>query len=130
MNLQDCMKTWRGTLEHFGISRGVSQWEETQIARAERIYGAELVELALFGARFEKKTDKFDPKDYLSLARILEKDRQGVARIDLYANAGDRKRKSLQPSTPQEPEIPTEQKRTDPARVREIIANVFKPVSK
>lgn len=127
---KECVATWEGTLRHFGINRTVSDWENTQIIRAALKYGEDMVELALFGARFEKKTEKFDPKDYLSLARILEKDRQGVARIDLYANAGARQRANAQSEAGQRAAASEtlSVERTDPKRVREIIANAFRPI--
>lgn len=127
--IEKCVQTWQATLAHFGIARNVSAWERTQIGRAAQNYGSEMVELALFGARFEKKTENFDPKDYVSLSRIIEKDREGRLKIDMYANAGARKRKTASPVAPKSSEPEQEQYVTDPKRVREILGKAFGGIS-
>lgn len=87
-----CKATWQGTLDHFKTGRRVSLAEETIIGRAIRTNGAELVDLALYGARYEPKYDDFDPKTHVSISRVLEPDREGKIRIDKFANWGGQAR--------------------------------------
>lgn len=62
---------WKTTLKHFKAERELIPGEDLEIARAASRYGAENVRLALVGARFEEKTETFDPGKNLKLQRIL-----------------------------------------------------------
>lgn len=69
--------------------------EELEITRALQSQGFEIVELALFGARHEEKTQSFDPGKHVSIRRVLGKDAQGQSRIDKFANLGAQKRTQI-----------------------------------
>lgn len=85
--LESCCKTWEGTLFHFGIHKKTwSPKEREMIARAIQAHGAEYVDQALYGYRFRERFEKFDPKKNVSLANCLERDRDGVLRIDKFVN--------------------------------------------
>lgn len=79
-------QTWQETMRHYGIERGISVVEESMMARWLGLTGFETVNLALKGARYEAKTDKFDPSKHLSITRVLDR-----ARIDKFANLGAQK---------------------------------------
>lgn len=81
-----CKETWAQTLKHFGIDRPLTLYDESTIARAVIKFGGETVDRALYGARFEPKTDKFNPKDYLGLSRIFSPDKFGNYKIDKFVN--------------------------------------------
>lgn len=88
-------ETWIQTLAHFGITdRKISPMEEQMIARAIQRWGVETTDQALYGARFEKATEKWNPKEHVSLSRILERDKQGNWRVDKFANLGAQQAKS------------------------------------
>lgn len=90
--LEACVKTWVGTCQHFGISKIVADHERTEIFRAMQRFGAEYVDLALFGARFEKPTEGFNPADHLSLGRIFGRNKSGVLQIEKFNNLGEKNR--------------------------------------
>ena len=128
VTLQDCMNTWLGTLEHFGIKRALNPREELEIARNVQKYGAEYVELALYGARWEPKTETFDPKNFVSLRRVFGRDKQGFDLIDRFVNLGAPKRQHENHERARMESQSTAEgvERTDPARVREILAGAFR----
>lgn len=59
------------TLAHFGQPRGLLEAEKFAIGRAIQVHGFEAVLMALIGARFEPKSDRFDPADWVNLDRYL-----------------------------------------------------------
>lgn len=95
-----CAEAWLKTLEHFKQKRRLIPGEDLAIQRAILRYGADLVELALIGLRFEKKTegpDGFDPAQHVYLDRILRADR--FARfVGLGTAELERQRRRAQPS--------------------------------
>lgn len=131
-DLARCKTAWLKTLEHFGISRGLMGTEETEIARAIQKHGAESVELALYGAAFEPKTDKFDPQDHVSIARVLRPNARGETRIDKYVNWGSKQRMKEKRKTEnwrdvaRTVDVIEEWHEQDPERVREIIRGITK----
>lgn len=86
--LEALFSTWLGTLKHFKIERSLSESEKLEIARATQRHGTEITDLALYGARYEAKTDNFDPRQHVSIQRVLKPDRNGVSRLDKFANLG------------------------------------------
>lgn len=82
-------ETWKETLKHFGIERGISIVEESLMGRFLQLCGFETVDLALRGARFEAKTERFDPANHVSIGRVLQR-----GRIDKFANLGAQKPKT------------------------------------
>lgn len=119
--LGSCCKTWIETLAHFKIQRPLNPTEQEQIGRAIQRWGAEFVDLSLYGARYEPCHEGFNPKDHVSLGRIFEKDKFGKYRIDKFVNwASQRKAKqtlTVQPAETEENEPPP-----DPDKVRAILA--------
>jgi hypothetical protein len=71
----ECMAEWRKTLEHFGIDRPMGERDQIEIARAIQTYGADWVLLAMQGARKQKASPRFDPKNFVSLRIYLHRDR-------------------------------------------------------
>jgi hypothetical protein len=124
--IQECVDSWKKTLETLGIRRSINIREEMEIGRAVQKWGAEFVELALFGARHEPKTEHFDPRNFVSLRRIFGKDKQGHDLIDRFANLGSQKRRPI-PSVQVKPVIPEENYTTDPARIKELLGKAFGP---
>jgi hypothetical protein len=90
-----CKATWKETLLRFEIDRNLSPAEELEIVRAIQRNGADFVELALYGARYEKAVEGFKPAEHVAIARILLPDREGRLRIDKFANLGAAARKRL-----------------------------------
>ncbi len=86
-SLSVCSRTWIETLGHFKIQRPLNASEETEIIRAIQRWSVEYVDTALYGARFEPKNKDFDPKDHISLGRVLNKDR-----IEKFVNLGTREK--------------------------------------
>jgi hypothetical protein len=85
-----CKKTWIATLRYFKHQRGLSQGEERLIALALIADSAELVNQALFGARFEPKFKDFDPGIAPDISRIVgdrnHKKASQVAKFSGYAS--------------------------------------------
>jgi len=87
--LEAVFETWKGTLKHFKIVRdNLTDDEKQAIARAVQRHGVEIVDMALYGARYEAKTENFDPGQHVSIQRVLKPDRNGVSRLDKFANLG------------------------------------------
>lgn len=86
--VEKCGKAWIESLRSLGIQNreGIRSDEEIEIFRAIRAHGEETVYLALVGARYQKKTEKWDPKDYPSIVRIIAKDKTGVCKISQFAD--------------------------------------------
>jgi hypothetical protein len=131
--LRKCKDVWLQTLASFGIKRNLMQIEETEIARAMQKHGAEAVELALFGARFEPATESFDPRKYVKISRFLRVDARGEEVIDRFANLGamersrqERVRDAAQEMKRRNDEILADtgaEFKQDPEKVREFMAN-------
>lgn len=87
--IEDCVLAWKQTLEKFGHKRPVAEDERQMIGRYIQRKGAENVRLALIGARYEPKTETFDPKKYVSLDRIFLKRKDGKDPFLVFVNWGD-----------------------------------------
>jgi DNA-binding transcriptional regulator YhcF (GntR family) len=71
--LSECISVWGKTLEFFKVSK--DPWlDETGVARLVLVRGHENTKLALLGARFESKTETFDPGQHISIRRISKPD--------------------------------------------------------
>lgn len=67
----ECLDEYALTLERYAISKD-PRADELDLLRLLKVHGYEQTRLALIGARFEPRTDKFDPAKYFSLRRIAE----------------------------------------------------------
>lgn len=82
-DLEKLISTWKETLKHFGINRDTGLHYGAEIGRAVQAFGAESVKLALIGARYEKGSEGFNPKNHISIHRVLD-----PARIEKFINLG------------------------------------------
>ncbi len=69
---EECEKAWQATLLKFGIDRPVLGFEKMRIAQLIKQYDWRSTCYALTGARFEAKTQSFDPSKYVSLTRVFQ----------------------------------------------------------
>lgn len=85
LDLEGCYQAWLDTLSHFKAGRrNLLAEEQTQIVRAVQRCGSDsAVKFALIGARYEPKTEKFDPAHFLKLSRIL-----GPEHFNRFINLG------------------------------------------
>lgn len=91
--IEACGQTWLETIALLGGKRTrLIRVEEETIARAIAQHGAETVDLALFGARFEPKFDDFDPRQNIDITRVLTKDKHGKERIQRFVGYGSKQR--------------------------------------
>lgn len=67
-----CVEAWGNTLKHFKINRPVLPHESMKIAQLMKQYGHIATIYALVGMRFEKKTDSYDPANFLAIARCFD----------------------------------------------------------
>lgn len=67
--IDSLLKEWAKTLKHWNISKD-ARMDEVQIARLYRQYGYEKSLLAIIGQRKEPSTKDFNPRDYISIARL------------------------------------------------------------
>jgi hypothetical protein len=84
-----CMNEWKATLTHFQINRPLGERDQVSIMRGVQTYGADWVKFALIGARKQEASNSFDPKNYVSLANYLHKDK-----IERLVNIGSGKESS------------------------------------
>ena len=85
--VEDAWKIWCETLKYFNIDPGgISPPQESSIARAIKSLGYENTVLALEGARYEPNHEKFNPKQHLSIERILHRDAKGQSRWEKFVN--------------------------------------------
>jgi 5-methylcytosine-specific restriction endonuclease McrA len=73
-DIDSCRDAWLATLRHFRAARGnLLAHEATLIVRAlQRYQSVKAVVWALEGARYEPKTEKFDPAGYIQIERVLD----------------------------------------------------------
>lgn len=120
-----CVITWTKSLRALGIERKVEEFERRKIGLAIQRFGAEAVELALFGARHEPPVGDFKPKDYASLKRIFEPSgKNNKIRFDEYLNWGSKARtEEAAKARKQESPLaaPGTAQRTDPSKVTELL---------
>ncbi len=66
--------TWIGTLQHRGAGADMTiyPFEEDDIFRAIKRFGAEAADQALFGFRFEESFTGFNAKNHLKLSRVFD----------------------------------------------------------
>lgn len=69
---RDLTHTWKETLQHYGIKREPFPGEDILLIRKADQVGDENVRLALVGARYEQRTENFDPAKNVRLNRILD----------------------------------------------------------
>lgn len=71
--IESLVEIYRETLRHFGQRRTLLETEKLAIGRAIQQYkSAKGVELALIGARYEPRSEKFNPADWVDLNRYLD----------------------------------------------------------
>lgn len=74
--IQIAYLTWCETLKHLGVaSRSINPAQERSLQLGIHSLGLETVCLALEGARYEQKSERFDPRAHLSIDRVLHRDR-------------------------------------------------------
>lgn len=71
--IAQCAEIWGETLTVFGINKEPSS-DQFEIARLLQTHGFTNTKLALLGVRFEAKTEKFDPKQHVSIRRLRKPD--------------------------------------------------------
>lgn len=83
-------KTWLDTKRSLGqLDPRWNALEEREVARAIQAYGFEMVDAALFGARFEPSNDKFNPRDHIDVQRVLWPDpKSRIERITKHVERG------------------------------------------
>lgn len=72
--IEECVAVWLETLKKFNAQRPIMPSEKAAIGRAIQAAGndPEPVKLALYGARYEQGSDKFNPAQHLSVIRVLD----------------------------------------------------------
>lgn len=70
-DIEHCSEVFRETLRHFKQGRTLTPSESHRIGQAIQANSAKAVELALIGARYETKSEKFNPEDWVDLTRYL-----------------------------------------------------------
>ncbi len=68
--LAECIGELQATYDHFRIARQ-AKCDEVDLARGIRMHSFEKLRLAIIGARYEPKTERFDPARGFNLARLL-----------------------------------------------------------
>lgn len=66
-------ESWKNTLKHFGINRGLMLVEHTLIGRLVQMHGVDPVNLALIGAKYDPAFDGYDPRKNVSLTRLEDR---------------------------------------------------------
>lgn len=84
--INDCVEEWQATLKHFEINRPVGELDQLEITRAFQRFGPSWVKLAFQGARKQKASPRFDPKQFVSLRIYLD-----PKRIERLVNIGSGK---------------------------------------
>lgn len=71
--IEKCSQEWIGTLSSMGVSRTeILPHENMQIAEAIRRLGFETARDALYGIRFEKGREDYNPRDHIRIARAFD----------------------------------------------------------
>lgn len=94
--LKSLKQTWEETKKQLlGEESKCDGSEEFQILRAIRELGADQTEKILFGARFEAKTETWDPADNVSITRVLfgKASKSGVPIREKLASLASKNRK-------------------------------------
>lgn len=93
--ISDAYQTWTDTLASFDVpALPIGTHEESTLQRAIRYSGFTRVSLALEGARYEVGSKDYDPRQHLSLDRVLHRI-NGKSNLDRFANlALERRNKS------------------------------------
>jgi hypothetical protein len=96
---------WQETMIFFKLPKqNISPHQESSLARAIASLGIETVLLALEGQRYESGSDKFNPRDHLSIDRVLHKDSKGQQRWEKFANMA-RAKKQEQENKPTDDDL-------------------------
>lgn len=79
-----CLEQWKDTLKHYGINiLNTPLNGDVLIARSIKANGYENTRLALLGAKFEAKTENFDPASCVNIKRVFKQDL-----FDKFVNLG------------------------------------------
>lgn len=71
--IHECVKEWGKTLGRYSIQKDPAL-DELQIARLMQIHGVEKTKLALLGAGYEQKSERYDPARHCRISRLLKSD--------------------------------------------------------
>jgi hypothetical protein len=97
-DMKKCFETWKETLRWAGSPRELTEGEKQSIVRAIQREGAENVETALYGVRHQPPIEGYNPKAFVRIDRVLEKDKNGVCKFGDYLNWGIAARMRKTPS--------------------------------
>lgn len=98
--IEECVTVWSETLKRFSATRPILPSEKAALGRAIQAADVESVKLALYGSRFEKGTETFNPAQHLSVHRVL--DPKNFARF-MSIGAQERSKRE-KPAVPLSPE--------------------------
>lgn len=142
--VEACKRTWLETVGILGQPRkngNLSPGEDRMIWTAIEINGAELVDLALYGARYEPAREGFNPRENVDIGRVLTKDRDGKERIQKFIGYGSGARAKAEERAIREADFQRQKEalsvspfedfveHADPSRVRELAAQSLKGAS-
>ena len=71
LGVKECLDELKNTFDAFRIAKD-PKTDEVQVARLVQIHGVNKTRLAIRGARFEPKTQTFDPAEHFSMIRLSE----------------------------------------------------------
>lgn len=71
-NKNRAFTAWENLLIHFKMGREILESEKRPLLQAVQRHGINALEMAFRGAATERKTDTFDPSDFVKLHRYLE----------------------------------------------------------
>jgi hypothetical protein len=85
--VRELYEEWGRTLKTFGIQpSAMNPLEENSIGRAVHKLGFETARLAIIGQRYERPTEKFDPRSHLSIDRVLHRGARGNQNWERFKN--------------------------------------------
>lgn len=124
--ITEAVGVWKQTLKSFGKLRELNPSEQTQIARAIQRYGYDYVSRALLGAKNEPKSEKYNPKDHVSLQRTLD-----PQKIEKFVNWGtaafnSQNIEKLRIDKDEEIDFSYDELKDNAQRVRQLIAEIGK----
>lgn len=102
--VEECVTVWAETLKRFKAQRPILPGEKAAIGRAIQGNDTQAVKLALYGARYEQGSDRFNPAQHLSVHRVL--DPRNFAR---FASIGAQEQGKRQPAPVMPEEIRQDQ---------------------
>lgn len=124
--LTACVETWNATLAAMKLPRKATEHEKQVIFRAVKnahaFGGIEQIDLALYGARHEPKSEDYDPKDYADAARVLEPNKKGKSLFTKFIGWGSTGRAQAQAKKEKPAALkPVEGEAPNPEVVRQLI---------